>query len=51
LQVHDELVFEVPSPEWPDIEPVIRFAMEEAYPLQVPLLVDIHSGHSWLEAK
>jgi len=51
LQVHDELVFEVPSPEWPAIEPVIRSAMEEAYPLQVPLLVDIHSGHSWLEAK
>ncbi|WP_287131134.1 DNA polymerase I [Candidatus Cyanaurora vandensis] len=51
LQVHDELVFEVPQAEWPLVETVIRTAMENAYPLQVPLFADIHCGPSWLEAK
>ncbi|WP_218081437.1 DNA polymerase I [Anthocerotibacter panamensis] len=51
LQVHDELVFEVPTDEWPLVEPVIRSAMEGAFPLSVPLVVDIHSGTSWMETK
>ncbi len=51
LQVHDELVFEVPHEEWPIIEPVIRSVMEGAWKLKVPLVVDIHCGATWLEAK
>lgn len=50
LQVHDELVFEVPPEE---IDPVVRFVteiMESAYPLRVPLKVDIKAGQNWAEA-
>lgn len=51
LQVHDELVFEIPPSEWAELQPKIRQTMETAVKLSVPLLVDIHSGHNWLEAK
>ena len=50
LQVHDELVFEVPPEE---IDPVVRLVieiMEGAYPLRVPLKVDIKTGQNWAEA-
>ncbi|HAN45054.1 MAG TPA: DNA polymerase I [Cyanobacteria bacterium UBA8156] len=51
LQVHDELVFEVPEAE---IEAVVRpicDRMVHALPLAVPLVVEAHLGHNWLEAK
>ncbi len=51
LQVHDELVFEIPPDEWAELQPKIRQTMETAVKLSVPLLVDIHSGNNWLEAK
>ncbi|MBF2098381.1 MAG: DNA polymerase I [Gloeomargaritaceae cyanobacterium C42_A2020_066] len=51
LQVHDELVFEVPPSEWPAVEPVIRAQMTEALALSVPLQVDIKAGRNWMEAK
>ncbi len=51
LQVHDELVFEIPPDEWAELQPKIRQTMETAVKLSVPLLVDIHAGHNWLEAK
>ncbi|KOR37489.1 MULTISPECIES: DNA polymerase I [Planktothricoides] len=51
LQVHDELVFEIPPHEWAELQPKICQTMETAVKLSVPLLVDIHSGHNWLEAK
>jgi DNA polymerase-1 len=50
LQVHDELVFEVPEDEIDAISPVIREEMEEVHELQVPLKVDIHVGRNWDEA-
>lgn len=51
LQVHDELVFEIPPEEWVELEPQIKTAMESAVQLSVPLVVEIHSGNNWMEAK
>lgn len=51
LQVHDELIFEVPPAEWEELQPKIKDAMENALPLSVPLIVDIHAGQNWMETK
>ncbi|MEA5535439.1 DNA polymerase I [Crocosphaera sp. XPORK-15E] len=51
LQVHDELVFEVPPQEWEELQPKIKNTMENAVNLTVPLLVEIHHGKNWMEAK
>ncbi|QIR37896.1 DNA polymerase I [Tolypothrix sp. PCC 7910] len=51
LQVHDELVFEVPPQEWEELQPQIKSAMEEAVKLSVPLLVDVRAGDNWMETK
>jgi len=51
LQVHDELVFEVPPEEWEDLQPQIKSVMESAVQLSVPLVVDINVGQNWMEAK
>ena len=51
LQVHDELIFEVPPDEWEELQPKIKDAMENALPLSVPLIVDIHCGQNWMETK
>lgn len=50
LQVHDELVFEVPEPEVASLEPLVRARMESVLPLRVPLVVDVGLGASWREA-
>ena len=50
LQVHDELVFEVPDGELDSAKPVIKRIMEEAAHLDVPLTVDVGTGHNWAEA-
>jgi DNA polymerase I len=50
LQVHDELVFETPADEAERARALIRDRMENAYPLRVPLVVDIGIGESWAEA-
>jgi DNA polymerase-1 len=51
LQVHDELVFEVPVDELELMKKLIRETMEGALTLDVPLKVDIHDGENWYEAK
>jgi DNA polymerase-1 len=51
LQVHDELVFEVPEAEVKPLEARVREIMEGAMTLDVPLKVDINVGPSWMEAK
>ncbi|MCS7030922.1 MAG: DNA polymerase I [Gloeomargarita sp. SKYG116] len=51
LQVHDELVFEMPPDEWLQLQSQIRDIMAQAMPLSVPLEVDIHAGRNWQEAK
>jgi len=50
LQVHDELIFEVPKAEAKDTINVVRAAMEGAAHLDVPLVVDAGTGMSWDEA-
>ncbi len=50
LQVHDELIFEVPTAEAKDTINVVRATMEGAAHLDVPLLVDSGAGMSWDEA-
>ncbi len=51
LQVHDELVLEVPQQEIPEVSAILKDTMEHVTELSVPLLVDIHSGKNWAEAK
>ena len=47
LQVHDELIFDVPSDELQRVAKLIKKEMEEVYTLKVPLKVDIKKGHNW----
>jgi len=47
LQVHDELVLEVPSAALLDTARVVQVVMEQAYPLQVPLLTEARRGENW----
>jgi DNA polymerase-1 len=49
LQVHDELLLEVPDEELPRVRAVVREAMENVHPLRVPLAVDQKSGRDWRE--
>ncbi|WP_026082364.1 DNA polymerase I [Mastigocladopsis repens] len=51
LQVHDELVFEVPPNEWEELQPQIKSVMESAVSLSVPLVVDVRVGENWMETK
>ena len=51
LQVHDELVFEVPRAAVEKEAEFIRQEMCSALPLDVPIKADIAWGESWLEAK
>lgn len=49
LQVHDELVLEVPETELETVAPLVVRIMEGAYPLKAPLKVDVKVGRNWLE--
>jgi DNA polymerase-1 len=51
LQVHDELLLEVPEPETTAVRELVREEMCEAYPLDPALAVDIGVGDDWHEAK
>lgn len=50
LQVHDELIFDVPNDEVDAVKPVIEKCMREALPLKVPVEVGMGTGRSWLDA-
>ncbi len=50
LQIHDELVFEAPEAEVERVVAIARERMEHAYPLEVPLVVDVGVGDNWAEA-
>lgn len=50
LQVHDELVFDVHTTELEKIQPMIKEEMQNAFTLEVPLIVDLGFGKDWLEA-
>ena len=51
LQVHDELVLEVPREELDAVVPILRSTMEEALKLDVPLTVDVKVGDDWESMK
>jgi len=51
LQVHDELVFEVPGPELERVTGLVKAEMEGAAELSVPLVVETGAGDNWLDAK
>ena len=50
LQVHDELILNVPNDEVETVKALLKSCMEEAYELIVPLKVDMNTGDSWYEA-
>jgi DNA polymerase-1 len=51
LQVHDELVFEVMPTELEKVKELVKYEMEHAAELSVPLVVDLGVGKNWLETK
>jgi DNA polymerase-1 len=50
IQIHDELVFEVPEEELKEAEDLVRHEMEGVIDISVPLKIDISSGKNWSEA-
>ena len=50
LQVHDELVFDAPKTEVDSLSAMVKEEMENAFSLEVPLLVEVGIGENWLEA-
>lgn len=51
LQVHDELLLEVPEEELDEVKPMVVDIMASAFELDVPLKVDTSTGRNWLELK
>jgi len=51
LQVHDELVFEALPEELDQVQELVKYEMEHAAELSVPLVVDLGVGKNWLETK
>ena len=50
LQIHDELIFEVPKYEIENVSELVKFEMENAIKLSIPLKVDFNWGPSWYDA-
>jgi DNA polymerase-1 len=51
LQVHDELVFEVPAAELDALKRIVKQRMEDVVSLRVPLVADVGAGQTWADAK
>lgn len=51
LQVHDELILDAPESEKEQAAEILKYEMENAVKLNVPLKVDVHFGKNWYEAK
>ena len=51
LQVHDELIFEVPEHEMDKLEALVKEVMEKTVELSVPLKVESSAGDNWYQAK
>lgn len=51
LQVHDELVLDVPDSELEETQKLVMEAMEMGQPLSVPLKVDMGTGKNWMQVK
>ncbi|MBI1961658.1 MAG: DNA polymerase I, partial [Parcubacteria group bacterium] len=50
MQVHDELVFEVPAKDVSRVSSFVQETMESVAKLRVPLVAEVHSGRNWQEA-
>jgi len=50
MQVHDELVFDVPLHEVDQLKPIIEHHMKNAIKTTVPIMVEMGTGVNWLEA-
>lgn len=50
LQIHDELIFELFRPEKEHVCSLVEEAMKNALPLNVPITVEMGTGHNWLQA-
>ena len=50
LQIHDELLFEVPDDELGEVKKMVIEEMESAMTLDIPIVVDSGVGESWFEA-
>jgi DNA polymerase-1 len=48
--VHDELIFDVYRPELEEIKKLVKYEMENAVRLEIPIITDIGVGENWLEA-
>ena len=51
LQVHDEIILNVINSELEEVKEIVKYKMENAFKLKVPLEVDIQVGNNWYEAK
>jgi DNA polymerase-1 len=51
MQVHDELLLEVPEPEVEGVSKMLKHEMESAVSLDVPLVADVGVGDNWMDAK
>ena len=51
LQVHDELVFEVPETELEKLDQLVKEVMENAVALSIPLVAESNWGKTWYDAK
>ena len=51
MQVHDELIFEVPEKETEKVAKFVKETMEQAHKFSVPIVVDVAIGDNWSEAK
>ena len=51
VQVHDELIFDVPKDELETIKKIVPEVMQSAVKLDVPLIADSGWGHNWYDAK
>jgi len=51
MQVHDELLVEVPEQEVEKVREILKHEMETAVSLDVPLVADVGVGENWMDAK
>ncbi len=51
LQVHDELIVDTALDETEEVKALLKRCMENAYPLNVPLVAEVSAGRNWLDAK
>ena len=51
LQVHDELILDTPPEEEEEVKGIVCDCMQNAMRLDVPLIAEVHSGHSWYDTK